>query len=137
MYQITLLGGLAAFGISLVAGVLGALILGRLGSFSLFALFYAPAIGPALGKLIIRASGGKSGTKLAFIGAAGFAVGGTEFVVGNGSTILAARRPSGGGFCRPCQSLFVGHGGHCRGFAVDVFEVIDFKGRRGAQSALK
>lgn len=75
MYQVSLLGGLAAFGLSMIAGVVGAVILSVIGGFSLFALFYAPAIGPALGKLIIRASGGKSGTKVALIASAGFVVG--------------------------------------------------------------
>lgn len=75
IYKISLLGGLAAFGLAFVAGIVGAVVLNVVAGFSLFALLYAPAIGPALGKLIIRASGGKSGTKLAFIASAGFVVG--------------------------------------------------------------
>ncbi len=75
IYKISLVGGLAAFGLSLVAGVVGAVILNAIGGLSILALFYAPAIGPALGKLIIRASGGKSGTKLALIASTGFVVG--------------------------------------------------------------
>ena len=75
IYRISLVGGLAAFGLSLVAGVVGAVILNAIGGLSILALFYAPAIGPALGKLIIRASGGKSGTKLALIASTGFVVG--------------------------------------------------------------
>lgn len=75
MYQISLLGGLAAFGLSLLAGVVGAFILSVIGSMALFILLYAPAIGPTLGKSIVRASGGKRGTKLAVIASAGFVLG--------------------------------------------------------------
>ena len=95
MYQISLVGGLAAFGLALVAGVLGAIILGVVGTFSLFALFYAPAIGPALGKLIIRASGGKSGTKLAIIAASGFAVGALGSSLGTAVHLLLRGAPVG------------------------------------------
>lgn len=75
MYQISAVGALGAFGVALVAGVVGSIILNVLAGFSFFALLYAPAIGPFLGKFIIRASGGKSGTKVAFIASAGFVVG--------------------------------------------------------------
>ncbi len=75
MYQLSLVGALAAFGLSLVAGVVGAVILGAIGGLSLLILFYAPAIGPTLGKLIVKASGGKRGTKLAIVASAGFVVG--------------------------------------------------------------
>ncbi len=75
MYQVSLVGGVAAFAVAMVAGVLGAVILSFLGGFVFFALLYAPAIGPALGQIIIRASGGKRGTKVAVIASAGFIVG--------------------------------------------------------------
>ncbi len=75
MYQISALGALGAFGVAFVAGVIGSLIVGMVGMFSFFALLYAPSIGPFLGKFIIRASGGKSGTKVAAIASAGFLVG--------------------------------------------------------------
>ncbi|BCM89201.1 hypothetical protein IAD21_01045 [Abditibacteriota bacterium] len=94
MYQISLLGGLAAFGVALVAGVLGALILAYTGGFSFFALLYAPAIGPALGKIIIRASGGKSGTKLAIIAVAGFAAGALGWSVAMIAPMLIAGVPA-------------------------------------------
>lgn len=94
MYKVTPLGGLAAFGISLLAGILGAVILSVIGGFSLFALFYAPAIGPALGKLIIRASGGKSGTKLALIASAGFIVGALGLSLGRAVPLIAAGIPA-------------------------------------------
>lgn len=93
MYQITPLGGLAAFGLSLVAGVLGAIILSVVGGLSLLALFYAPAIGPTLGQLIIRASGGKRGTKLAFIGSAGFVVGALGLSLGKAVPFLLRGGP--------------------------------------------
>ena len=75
MYQLSVAGALAAFGISLLAGVLGAVILRAIGGLSLLILFYAPAIGPTLGQLIVRASGGKRGTKLALVASVGFAFG--------------------------------------------------------------
>lgn len=75
MYQVSLVGGLAAFASSFVAGVLGALIVRYIGTLAFFALFYAPAIGPTVGRMIIRASGGKRGIKLALIASAGFIIG--------------------------------------------------------------
>jgi len=95
MYQISLVGGLAAFGLAMVAGVLGAIILSVVGGFSIFALLYAPAIGPALGKLIIRASGGKSGTKLAIIGASGFVVGALGSSLATALPLLMRGTPAG------------------------------------------
>lgn len=75
IYQVGVLGALASFVVAAVAGVLGALIVGAVGILSFWALLYAPAIGPALGQLIVRASGGKRGTKLALIASAGFTAG--------------------------------------------------------------
>ncbi len=103
MYQISLVGGLAAFGLSLVAGVLGAFLLRAFGSFSFFALLYAPAIGPSLGKLIIRASGGKSGTKLALIGASGFAVGALGSSLARAIPFLLSGAPAGIAFAAMFQ----------------------------------
>lgn len=82
MYQISAPGALAAFGVALVAGVIGAIIAGLFGGISFFALLYAPAIGPTLGKFIVRASGGKRGTKVALIASAGFLVGALSASIG-------------------------------------------------------
>ena len=75
LYQVSPLAAVLCFGAALLAGVLGAFIVDRAGMFALFALFYAPAIGPLLGKMLTRISGGKRGTKIAVIGIAGLLVG--------------------------------------------------------------
>lgn len=99
MYQVSAIGALAAFGVAFGAGVVGALLAGLIGSLSLFALLYAPAIGPTLGQFIVRASGGKRGTKVALIASAGFLVGalGASF-----APLLSRLSP---GFNRPALSL--------------------------------
>ncbi len=89
MYQVSALGSLAAFGVALVAGVVGAIIAGLIGGLSLFALLYAPAIGPTLGKFIVRASGGKRGTKVALIASAGFLAGALGAAIGPMLSLLA------------------------------------------------
>lgn len=96
MYQVSPAGALGAFGVAFVAGVVGSLIVSMVGMLSLFALLYAPAIGPALGKFIIRASGGKSGTKVAAIAAGGFLVGALGASVASLLPLLTAhgRRPA-------------------------------------------
>jgi len=75
IYQVSALGALAAFGVAFGAGVVGSILLSVVGSFSFIALLYAPAIGPTLGRFIVRASGGKRGAKVAVVAAAGFLVG--------------------------------------------------------------
>ncbi len=90
MYQISAVGALGAFGVALVAGIIGSIIVETVGMFSFFALLYAPAIGPFLGKFIIRASGGKSGTKVALIASAGFLVGALGASIASSLPLLKA-----------------------------------------------
>ena len=75
MYQtppkVLLLGALAGAG----AGALGAVFAGVLGLFWLFALLYAPAIGPVLGRFISKITGGKRGPKIALATMLGLAAG--------------------------------------------------------------
>jgi hypothetical protein len=54
-----------AFGVGGVAGGIGAALSGVLGILWLFALLYAPAIGPVLGRFITKVTGGKRGIKVA------------------------------------------------------------------------
>ena len=64
-----------AFGAAAVMGVVGAVLVDMLGTLALFALFYAPAIGPILGKLVTRITKGKRGPLLAGATGAGIAAG--------------------------------------------------------------
>ena len=64
-----------AFGAAIVMGVLGAIGVRMLSTWALFALFYAPAIGPFLGKVVTRITKGKRGPILAGVTGAGIAVG--------------------------------------------------------------
>jgi len=91
MYQVSALGALAAFGVAFGAGVVGSILLSVLGGFSFLALLYAPAIGPTLGRFIVRASGGKRGTKVAVVAAAGFLVGALVTAVVPMLTLLSGR----------------------------------------------
>ena len=54
-----------AFGAAIIMGAVGAFGVGMLGSWALFALFYAPALGPILGKFVTRITKGKRGPLLA------------------------------------------------------------------------
>jgi len=96
MYQVSALGALKAFAVALVAGVLGAIIVSVFGTFAFLALFYAPAIGPTLGRFIVRASGGKRGTKVALVASAGFTIGALGAAVVPMLALLAptAHRPA-------------------------------------------
>ena len=64
-----------AFGAALVTGALGAILVDVLGTWALFALFYAPALGPFLGKFVTRVTKGKRGPLVAAATGAGIAVG--------------------------------------------------------------
>ena len=75
IYQVPPLVGALCFGAAMLAGAFGALIVSRAGMLAIFALLYAPAIGPLLGRMITRISGGKRGPKIAFISIAGLLLG--------------------------------------------------------------
>ena len=64
-----------AFGAALVMGAVGAVLVNVLGTLALFALFYAPALGPLLGKFVTRLTKGKRGPLLAAATGAGIAAG--------------------------------------------------------------
>ena len=64
-----------AFGAAIVMGALGAILVDALGSWALFALFYAPALGPLLGKWVTRLTKGKRGPLVAGATGAGIAAG--------------------------------------------------------------
>ena len=62
-----------AFGVAALLGALGAILVNVLGTLALLALFYAPALGPILGKLVTRLTKGKRGPLLAAATGAGIA----------------------------------------------------------------
>lgn len=64
-----------SFGAGVVMGAIGAVLVNVLGTLALFALFYAPALGPILGKFVTRITKGKRGPLLAAATGAGIAVG--------------------------------------------------------------
>ena len=64
-----------SFGAGVVMGAIGAVLIRVLGTLALFALFYAPALGPILGKFVTRITKGKRGPLLAAATGAGIAVG--------------------------------------------------------------
>ena len=64
-----------AFGAAVVMGAVGAFGVGMLGGWALFALFYAPALGPIVGKFVTRITKGKRGPLLAAATGVGIAVG--------------------------------------------------------------
>ena len=75
MYQVGAPQFILAFGVAAISGALGAILVDVLGSLALLALFYAPALGPILGKLVTRLTKGKRGPLLAAATGAGIAVG--------------------------------------------------------------
>lgn len=75
MYQVGPTQFALAFGAALVLGAGGAILVNILGIWALFALFYAPALGPVLGKIVTRITKGKRGPLLAAATGAGIAVG--------------------------------------------------------------
>ncbi len=79
-----------AFSAAVGVGVLGAFLTSIAGAFWLWILLYAPAVGPLLGRLITRITGGKRGPKVALVvslglicGALGCALAAAWFSYGN------------------------------------------------------
>ena len=64
-----------AFGAALILGAVGSFLVDALGGFSLYALFFLPALGPILSKIIARITRGKRGPVLAIVTGAGVAAG--------------------------------------------------------------
>ncbi len=64
-----------AFGAAIVMGAIGAVLVDALAGWALFALFYAPALGPVLGKFVTRITKGKRGPLVAGATGAGIAAG--------------------------------------------------------------
>ena len=77
---------LIALGVSLVLGALGALV-ARIPLIGLLTILYAPATGTLDGKAVVRATGGKRGTKLAVVSVAGLAVGALLFTLATGASL--------------------------------------------------
>lgn len=75
MYQVGAPQFALAFGAAVILGAVGAVLVQMLGTLALLALFYAPALGPILGKLVTRLTKGKRGPRLAAATGAGIAVG--------------------------------------------------------------
>ncbi len=75
MYQIALPQFLMAFGAALVMGAIGAVLLRALGTFWLWILLYAPAIGPLLGRFVTQITRGKRGPKMAGVVSVGLVAG--------------------------------------------------------------
>ncbi len=67
MYQVAPKHLGLAFGASFLVGAGGALLTSVAGAFWLWILLYAPAIGPVLGRLITKITGGKRGPKIALV----------------------------------------------------------------------
>ena len=75
MYQVGAPQFIVAFGAAAILGAIGAVLINLLGTLALLALFYAPALGPILGKLVTRLTKGKRGPRLAAVTGAGVAIG--------------------------------------------------------------
>ncbi len=75
IYQVGAPQLLMSFGAGAVMGAIGAVLVDVLGTLALFALFYAPTLGPILGKFVTRMTKGKRGPLLAAATSAGIAFG--------------------------------------------------------------
>ena len=64
-----------AFGASLIVGALGVVLTSLAGAFWMWILLYAPAIGPVLGRLVTKITGGKRGPKVALVASVGLGCG--------------------------------------------------------------
>lgn len=67
MYQVAPKHFALAFGAAFLVGALGVFLTSIAGAFWLWVLLYAPAIGPLLGRLITKITGGKRGPKVAAV----------------------------------------------------------------------
>jgi len=67
MYQVAPQHFALALGASFFVGILGAGLIEIAGAFWFWVLLYAPAIGPVLGRLITKITGGKRGPKVALV----------------------------------------------------------------------
>lgn len=75
MYQVAPVHYLMSFGAAAVMGAIGAVLLDALGIFWLWILLYAPALGPVLGRAVVKITRGKRGAKLATVVSLGLVVG--------------------------------------------------------------
>ncbi|RYG69357.1 hypothetical protein EON80_09945, partial [bacterium] len=76
MYQVEPKHLAMAFGASAVAGAIGPVVFQLAGAFWIWALLYAPALGPVLGRLVTKLTQGKRGAKVASAVTAGLVTGG-------------------------------------------------------------
>jgi hypothetical protein len=67
MYQVKPAQFAAAFGAAIVMGAIGAVLIRALGSFWLWILLYAPALGPVLGRFVVKITHGKRGPAIATV----------------------------------------------------------------------
>jgi hypothetical protein len=75
IYQVAAPQYALAFGAAAALGALGAAIVPMLGGLWLFALLYAPALGPLLSRVVVRITRGKRGPSLATVTCLGLVVG--------------------------------------------------------------
>lgn len=88
IFQLSLVQVLVALGTSLALGALGAFLIDSLPFIGLFTIFYASAVGTLAGKVIVRATGGKRGIKLAVVAVAGLVLGALLLTLGEGGGLL-------------------------------------------------
>lgn len=89
IYQISALQILIALGVSLGLGVVGALFVAKLPFIAILTVLYSPALGAVAGKAVVRATGGKRGTRLAAVSVAGFALGALALTLALGASMLS------------------------------------------------
>ena len=89
IYQISPFQLLIALGVSLALGVAGALFVAKLPFIAILTILYSPALGALAGKLVVRATGGKRGTKLAVVSVLGFALGALGLTLVLGASLLS------------------------------------------------
>ena len=89
MYQVAPVHYLMSFGAALVMGAIGAVLLDALGIFWLWILLYAPALGPVLGRAVVKITRGKRGPKVATVVSLGLVVGAAGAALLTGGIAIA------------------------------------------------
>lgn len=88
IYQLSPLQILIALSVSVALGALGALFIAKLPFIAILTVLYSPALGALAGKVVVRATGGKRGTKTAAVSVAGFAIGALLLTLALGASLL-------------------------------------------------
>lgn len=87
IYQISPAQLLIALGVSMALGVAGALFIAKLPFVAILTVLYSPGLGALAGKLVVRATGGKRGTKVAVASVLGFALGALGLTLALGASL--------------------------------------------------